>query len=789
MRNRELPSELDNSLQPYFRPIFSQDGGSCGQASGVGYNFTYEINFERGLSADDPDNQYPTHYTWNFLNLGVGYGSWYWDGWNIIGSNGCPTVATYGGMSAGGPSRWMSGYENYYSGMPNRIQETFSIDVSTPEGLETVKNWMYDHLEDDDVGGLVNFSAGVSGWVIENLAEGTPESGKNIIVSWDPSVNHAMTFIGYNDSIKFDYNQDGQFTNDVDINNDGQVDMKDWEIGGLMMANSWGESWGDEGKSYMMYRLLAELTDDGGIWGNTVHVMRAREFYIPYLTLKTTIRHTSRDKLKLMAGVSTDMNAVEPDLIHEFPLFNYQGGDFYMQGGTNDALQIIEIGLDITPLLSGIENGEPAKIFLAVANYDPNDVGEGEVISFSVIDHLAGGEEIICSEENIPIVNNSTTYLDLDRVINFQGIEITTDVIPEADPGVEYEYQLAAINGVPPYEWKLRFDYPEYELTGDFPDPAGTLLSPTNNDDGYAEVDLDFDFPFYTDHYDHLLVSTDGSILFGDTFQYVRSAENIKSTMAISPYCSDLMIYPEFGDGIWYSGDENSATFHWITSLFSQPGIDLEFQATLYPSGDIEFHYNGAVITPSTNWAAGVSRGDYYSYTIAGVSGSFEIPENYMTGFEKISYPEGMILTDSGLFTGIPEESNGNWSLNFRVTDQNYIFSDKVLSFSTSGTPAGDDLPASYKLGQNYPNPFNPTTSISFQLAEDSILEDVELKIYNIKGQKVKSFDSIQDDNDGFYSITWDGTDNNDQSVTSGVYFYRLEAGSYSEVKKMVLMK
>jgi len=322
LRNRELPSAIDNSQQPYFRPIFNQQGGSCGQASGVGYNFTYEINFERQLTSDIPENQYPTHYTWNFLNRGEGYGSWYWDGWEIIKSNGCPTVSTYGGMAEGGQSRWMSGYNDYYSGMPNRVLEMYAINVGTPDGLEIVKNWIYDHLEEDEAGGLVNFSAGVSGWVISNLPAGTPEEGKNIIISWDPSVNHAMTFVGYDDSVRYDYNMDGQFTNDIDINNDGIVDMKDWEIGGMIMVNSWGEDWADGGKSYMMYRLLAELTDDGGIWGNTVHIIKVRNFNIPYLTLKTSILHTSRNKLKIMAGISSDADAEEPELIHEFPLFN-----------------------------------------------------------------------------------------------------------------------------------------------------------------------------------------------------------------------------------------------------------------------------------------------------------------------------------------------------------------------------------------------------------------------------------------------------------------------------------
>ena len=85
----------------------------------------------------------------------------------------------------------------------------------------------------------------------------------------------------------------------------------------------------------------------------------------------------------------------------------------------------------------------------------------------------------------------------------------------------------------------------------------------------------------------------------------------------------------------------------------------------------------------------------------------------------------------------------------------------------------------------NYPNPFNPETTISYQLPEDS---EVELIIYNIKGQLVKTLVNELLPA-GEHSAIWNGRDTNDKRVGSGIYFYKLEAGDYHKVKKMILLK
>lgn len=94
-------------------------------------------------------------------------------------------------------------------------------------------------------------------------------------------------------------------------------------------------------------------------------------------------------------------------------------------------------------------------------------------------------------------------------------------------------------------------------------------------------------------------------------------------------------------------------------------------------------------------------------------------------------------------------------------------------------------LPGSFALGQNYPNPFNPTTSINFSLPRQSL---VDLSVYNIEGKKVATL-ITGDYPAGEHSIEWDGTTSSGRPAATGVYFYRLTSESYSDTKKMVMLK
>jgi len=755
----QLPTQLDNTQNPYFRSIFNQTDGCCSQASGIAYNFTYELNRERGTAANVPNRQFPTHYTYNFLNGGSGdNGSNYTDGWDIIKADGCPTVMEYGGIANGGASRWMSGYIDYESGMHNRIKDYFYIDVSTPAGLETLKHWMFDHGENASDGSIVNFAAGISNLGYNKVGD--------IVVSWGFSVNHAMTFVGWDDAITYDYNNDGQITNDMDTNNDGVVDMKDWERGALIMVNSWGTSWGNGGKAYVMYRTLAESTFYGGISGKKVFGIHVKSMQTPQLIYKLNMLHNKRNRIKISVGVSQDVNASTPEHIIDYPLFNYQGGEFNMRGTSSSS---IEISLDASPLLSYIDNNVPSKFFLIITEKDPSSTADGQIFDFAIKDNA--GNEFVCAQHHVQINNNTDTVLAISNAINFDAPTISTNSLPIATGNTPYTHQMQATGGETDYIWHLKKIYHEQNNTNNYPQVTGSALTTNSDDDGYATQLLDFDFPYYGQTYQQLNISTDGSIIFENEFSYIRTEGAIKGNKALSVYANDLMIYPADGDGIFYEGDATHATFRWKTSLYGDQNANFDFAVTLYPNGEIKFFY-GNGFTTGQNWAAGISDGEG-SYEILPISNTDD-PSNQKYGLLPESFPIGMSITPDGIFQGTTPNEANTWTIHFVVTDNNNISKEKPIDFTATLTSIATEKQLSAVC---FPNPVTSTASFNFELKNPST---VSLKIYDYAGKCVDQI-NLKKQNKGKHQIHWT------PKVSKGIYFYKLMTNSSSYGDKIII--
>ncbi len=107
------------------------------------------------------------------------------------------------------------------------------------------------------------------------------------------------------------------------------------------------------------------------------------------------------------------------------------------------------------------------------------------------------------------------------------------------------------------------------------------------------------------------------------------------------------------------------------------------------------------------------------------------------------------------------------------------------VMLSRLGDPNEVKLPDTYILKQNYPNPFNASTTIEYALPAAS---DVKLVVYNLLGQEVYQM-SAQAQAAGWYSHTWNGTNRSGKNLASGIYLYRFQAGDFSQVHKMLLLK
>jgi photosystem II stability/assembly factor-like uncharacterized protein len=206
--------------------------------------------------------------------------------------------------------------------------------------------------------------------------------------------------------------------------------------------------------------------------------------------------------------------------------------------------------------------------------------------------------------------------------------------------------------------------------------------------------------------------------------------------------------------------------------------------------GDFEF---------GTGIARTYDAGENWQYTSLGVAGvatavSFRTAAE---GWACLGSAQKFIFTsDSGnTWTENPAPNHSKiFDLVFADSMHGYAVGDVgvILKYDTTVVSVNSPEPlyprASIKLYPNYPNPFNPTTNIKFDIPVSMSGAIVELNIYDLNGRLVRTL--LKDSKpQGEYSVKWNGFDNTDRAVASGVYICRLTAGAYSQVRKMILLR
>lgn len=470
-RTLRMPERVDNSKQKYWRGIFAQKHGSCAQASGIAYVYTYEVNRLRGRNANNPHDRYPTHWTYNFVNKGYDRGSWMMWGWEIGKSLGVPNAKVYGTETGYDLRYWPAEYAVYENAIDNKIESYFVMEVGSIGGVDQLKRYLYDHGIDGGEGGILSFAAGWS----ENYEEAVLpdeayEAGKKVIVSFGKVVNHAVTFVGYDDKVCYDFNGDGQCTNDIDQNGDDRVDVRDWEVGALIMANSWGTGWGDDGFVYVPYRLLALSYKDGGIYMSAVYGVTPKADEPKGLVMRVQMRHDKRSNLRFLSQYRYGGADDKSGSLYRYYGLQNSGGEFPLNGKDGAA---VTFGLDLRELLQNVEIERVSDLNFVLDSQG----GVGTIETMEVIDYVDGR-----------VVTSDQQNIDIDR-----GRTVATadwqDGDPEPDPDPEpcnvapiaqaghdlvvNEYCIQIIDGsgsidldgeIVAYQWKQRYGRKKLEL-------------------------------------------------------------------------------------------------------------------------------------------------------------------------------------------------------------------------------------------------------------------------------------------------------------------------------------
>ena len=426
----------------------------------------------------------------------------------------------------------------------------------------------------------------------------------------------------------------------------------------------------------------------------------------------------------------------------------------------NLILKIDNIGDDIAPDVKGILRSTDQYITII------DSVGTFETI---LKDSNALNESdyfVVEVSENCPVPYLAGYSVQLSTQNGLYSYSIIdTFSIPVAMPSVydptgpdEYGYYAYSSDD---NLWQQSPEYNWVEISGN-----GTEIPRGGASDLTQTVTLPFTFKHYGIDYSQVRISTDGWVALGNGTQIapvnypLPYLDDINNMVAV--FWDDLFSNEpqEVGKLLYYS-DTNNHRFiiEWLEVGHESDVTNVEtFQIIL--------------LDPA-----------YYSTQ----TGDGEI----ICQYKKVSEPGSSTIGIENNSEDVGLQYVYNEMYNLTASE---LVDDFAIKFTTNGPTVvsvegeinpENILPDEYSLEQNYPNPFNPETRIRYAIPEQG---HVTLKIYRIDGQLVKT---LQNGNQspGRYERIWDGNNEFGNKVSSGVYFYRLQSNSFTQVRKMILLK
>ncbi|MBN2541773.1 T9SS type A sorting domain-containing protein [bacterium] len=264
-------------------------------------------------------------------------------------------------------------------------------------------------------------------------------------------------------------------------------------------------------------------------------------------------------------------------------------------------------------------------------------------------------------------------------------------------------------------------------------------------------------------------------------FLFTLAISSYADTKAPETFNGSILIYVYNADGSVPIGttiagvQENG--FYYDTWLIKADGSDTSRTENVFTEG---FYYN--VEDFGGGYYAGTILFDILNFKMWNGS----IWENYEPGNGDIIYIQATDMEDpnagecwGGECLCLP------WSYTVTGNITAGTFWMDTLCLPSAIGEYDKKLPQNYSLNQNHPNPFNASTIIEYALPEAA---DVQISITNILGEQIKTLVNKNEDA-GYKRILWDGTDDSNNRVATGVYFYRIKANDFEARKRMVLIK
>ena len=395
--SQEMPSSVDNSTTIHFPPIFNQIGGSCAQASSIGYMFTYEMNALLDRDASLPENRFSYLYTWNLINGGKDEGSFQFDGLQLSTENGLITEKDFPKQTGPYSFKWASGFDKYLNAMHYKVDEFVNLEITDSLSLTEIKQYLWNKGIEGGKGGVLTFSSQATGWEFDTEYSGPSETGYNCLLTklaYDGA--HAMTIVGYDDTVEF-------------TRPDGKTSK-----GAFIAVNSYGENfwYHDRGRYYLPYWFFLQDFPKTELSKDLLGII-PKYVEHPDIVFKVALDYTSRNDLSFRYGVSEDCNAMTPKYDLPFALFDHQGGDYAMQG--NGGLTYFEFGMDFSKILIQVKDLTNPNWFLTVTRADRGSkYGQGVMKTFEVYDYRedAANPKVYVHEsiDETPIENGKNIF-------------------------------------------------------------------------------------------------------------------------------------------------------------------------------------------------------------------------------------------------------------------------------------------------------------------------------------------------------------------------------------------